>query len=195
VPAPCNLILASSSPRRQALLKELGLPFEICAADSDGPVVSSLPGERVAGHALFKAQQIAAQNPGCWVLSGDTLVYGASEFFEKPRDKSQARRMLQRLEVIGEHRVYTACCLISPASEVFQHVDSAKVAFQAIPAGDLETYLNGDEWRDKAGSYAIQGWAAQYASCAAEDFETIVGMSKVTVKKLFVESGFQYPVE
>ena len=187
-----SIILASSSPRRQSLLRRLNIEFDIHPANSDGPILSSDPELRVAGHALFKAREVAAQHENCWVLAGDTLVYGDGEFFTKPDDSAHARYMLQRLQEMGEHRVYTASCLLSPGSEVFQLVDYAVVSFRNIPESDLVSYLNGSEWSDKAGAYAIQGWAGQFANCIAGDFETIVGMSEVTVKKLFAMSGFQF---
>jgi septum formation protein len=173
-------------------LRRLNIEFSIHPANSDGPILSSDPELRVAGHALFKAREVAAEHEKCWVLAGDTLVYGDGEFFTKPDDSSHARYMLQRLQDIGEHRVYTASCLLSPQSEVFQLVEHAVVSFQSIPDSELDVYLDGSEWSDKAGAYAIQGWAGQFASCIAGDFETIVGMSEVTVKKLFAMSGFQF---
>ena len=186
------LILASGSPRRQLLLEQLNINFVVCAADSDGPVVSDNPETRVAGHALFKAQQVAANNPQRCVLAGDTLVYGDGEFFGKPADRRQARQMLLRLQEIGEHRVYTATCLLSDQLQVFQVVNYAVVRFSEVPQPELDLYLTGTEWCDKAGAYAIQGWAGQYASCVSGDFDNIVGMSPIDVKKLFAESGFQY---
>lgn len=157
--------------------------------------MSDDPELRVAGHALFKAREVAAQHDASWVLAGDTLVYGDGEFFTKPDDSAHARYMLQRLQAMDEHRVYTASCLLSPESAVFQLVEYAVVSFQNIPESDLVSYLNGSEWSDKAGAYAIQGWAGQFATCIAGDFETIVGMSEVTVKKLFAMSGFQFSGE
>ncbi len=193
--ASSSLILASSSPRRQDLLRRLNIDFSIHPAKSDGPILSDDPELRVAGHALFKAREVAAQHARSWVLAGDTLVYGDGEFFTKPDDSAHARYMLQRLQAMGEHRVYTASCLLNSESTVFQLVEYAVVSFQNIPESDIASYLNGTEWSDKAGAYAIQGWAGQFASCIAGDFETIVGMSEVTVKKLFAMSGFQFSGE
>lgn len=192
---PASIVLASSSPRRQDLLRRLKIPFSICPAKSDGPIVSDDPAQRVAGHASFKAQEIASKKPNTWVLAGDTLVFGGHDFFAKPVDLPAARQMLLRLQELGEHRVYTALCLLSPSGKAFQQVDYSVVAFDSIPNDELEKYLEGSEWCDKAGAYAIQGWAKGYAHCVYGDIETVIGMSELAVKKLFVLSGFQYSAE
>jgi len=190
-----TLVLASASPRRHKLLDRLGVKFSVCPAHSDGPIVSADPLERVAGHALHKAREVFSANSGKWVLAADTLVYGGQQFFGKPNGQQQARAMLHRLQELGEHRVYTGYCLLDVHGRAFEIVDSAAVVFTSIPEVELENYLYGNEWADKAGAYAIQGWAGEYARCVEGDLDTIVGMSEVAVKKLFAVSGFQFTGE
>ncbi len=184
-----GLVLASGSPRRRDLLDALGLGFEVRSADGDGPIVSDEPGPRVLGHAQFKARQVADSLVGDWVMAADTLVYGAGEFFPKPSDRHHAEMMLRRLGSLGRHQVWTGCCLISPAGEEVDRIDCASVAFTAIPQGELEEYLDGDEWADKAGAYAIQGWAGRYASLEDGEFGTVVGLSETAVLALFAQAG------
>lgn len=183
------LVLASASPRRRDLLKSLDLSFEVCSATGDGPVTSGEPGPRVLGHACFKARQVAVAQQQCWVLAADTLVYGGGDFFPKPTDVSHAQAMLERLVELGQHEVWTGSCLIGPEGKEFQRMDCAKVAFSKIGVKELSKYLQGSEWADKAGAYAIQGWASQYATLLEGEFDTVVGLSKTAVLTLFHQAG------
>ncbi|MCP4093200.1 MAG: Maf-like protein [Planctomycetes bacterium] len=183
------LILASASPRRRELLESLHLDFAVKSASGDGPVVSSDPGERVLGHAFFKARALAEQESGDWILAADTLVYGQGMFFPKPKDRSHAKAMVEQLVAMGEHEVWTGSCLIGPDGQEFGRMDLAKVAFQSIPEADLETYLNGQEWADKAGAYAIQGWAGSYTELLHGEFGTVVGLSQGAVLELFAQAN------
>jgi septum formation protein len=184
-----SLVLASSSPRRRELLESLGLSFSVCGAEGDGPIVSAEPGPRVVGHARFKAQQVAALSTGSWVLAADTLVFGAGEFFPKPTDRRHAQAMLERLVALQTHEVWTGCCLVSPQGEEILRQDCARVHFSKIDSSALQGYLQGTEWSDKAGAYAIQGWAGQYASLLSGDFQTVVGLSETAVLALFHQAG------
>jgi septum formation protein len=183
------LILASASPRRRELLESLNLEFTVRSADGDGPIVSSDPGERVLGHARFKARALAPQCPGDWVLAADTLVYGQGMFFPKPTDRLHAESMLGALVSMVEHEVWTGSCLIGPDGQEIGRTDMAKVAFSEIPKEALESYLDGQEWADKAGAYAIQGWAGSYTKLLEGDFETVVGLSQKAVLELFAQAG------
>lgn len=183
------LVLASSSPRRRELLESMQLDFLVKSANGDGPVVSSEPDERVLGHARFKARALAPLCPGDWILAADTLVYGQGVFFPKPADRAHAESMLGALIAIGEHEVWTGSCLIGPDGQEYGRADLAKVAFSSIPPKALESYLNGQEWADKAGAYAIQGWAGDYTQLLEGDFATVVGLSATAVLELFAQAS------
>ncbi|MDA0666218.1 MAG: Maf family protein [Planctomycetota bacterium] len=184
-----TLVLGSGSPRRRDLLQRLGLNFEIQAAEGDGPVVSDAPASRVVGHANFKAHQVAILKPKRWVLAADTLVYGDGRFLPKPKDRSQAREMLQFLQKVGMHEVWTGACLIGSDGASWSRADRAVVGFAPIPGAELEKLLLGNEWRDKAGAYAIQGWAGKYATLLEGDLDTVVGLAEITVLNLFRAAG------
>lgn len=183
------LVLGSGSPRRRDLLQRLRLDFEIQAADSDGPVVSDLPNLRVEGHARFKAEQVAEIKPNRWILAADTLVYGKGRFLPKPQDSMDAREMLEFLQSIGQHQVWTGACLIAPDGAQWSRADCAEVRFVPIPETEIEKYLRTDEWQDKAGAYAIQGWAGKYATLEQGDLDTVVGLAEITVLSLFTDAG------
>jgi septum formation protein len=93
------------------------------------------------------------------------------------------------LASLGEHQVWTGSCLIGPDGQEFSRTDCAEVAFSEIPITRLEEYLKGSEWVDKAGAYAIQGWAGTYATLVSGDFDTVVGLSKTAVIALFSKAG------
>jgi len=183
------LVLGSGSPRRRDLLQRLQLDFEIQTADGDGPVVSDSPAARVEGHAIFKAKQVASRNPQRWILAADTLVYGDGRFLPKPKDAADAGEMLEFLQSIGQHQVWTGACLIAPDGSQWARADCAEVRFASIPDGELDKYLATAEWKDKAGAYAIQGWAGNYATLEQGDLDTVVGLAEITVLGLFHAAG------
>lgn len=187
--AQATLILASGSPRRRALLERMHLIFQVVPADGDGPASSEDPARRVRHHAEFKARQVARSHPDSWVLAADTLVHAGDRFLPKPSHAEQAREMLEFLVHCGLHQVWTGACLIGPAGEMVSQADSAEVAFRPIPAAALEEYIQGQEWCDKAGAYAIQGWAGQYAELVHGEMDTVVGLSGNAVLDLFAVSG------
>lgn len=183
------LVLASGSPRRRDLLLRLGIDFEIQTAAGDGLAISGRPVERVVGHAAFKAQQVAALKPGRWVLAADTLVFAQGRFLPKPSGPEEAREMLKFLQAIGEHEVWTGASLISSTGARWSRADRALVSFLPIPPLELDSYLSGTEWKDKAGAYAIQGWAGGYARLLDGDLDTVIGLAEITVLGLFHAAG------
>jgi len=183
------LILASGSPRRREMLESLQLDFQVRIADGDGPIVSQNPADRVLGHALFKARALASECPTDWVLAADTLVYGQDKFFPKPKNRAHAKFMLEQLVAMGEHEVWTGSCLIGPDGQEFSRAEMSRVAFEVIPPQALTRYLEGREWTDKAGAYAIQGWAGAYTQLLEGDFNTVVGLSQSAVLELFAQAG------
>jgi septum formation protein len=188
--APPRLVLASASPRRRALLAELGVACEIVAAPDDGPPCSRDPAERVVGHARHKARLAAAARPDAWVLAGDTLVVLDGEFLAKPRDRGDAERMLRALGG-RTHEVWTGTVLRAPDGREDVRADCARVRFARPPEPELRRYLDGEEWRDKAGAYGIQGWAGEWASLESGSLGTVIGFDAGTVGALLAEAGLR----
>lgn len=191
--AVADLVLASASPRRRELLQKLEIPFTCEDPGSDGPVESENPAERVLAHARFKAAQIAVRLKNRWVLAADTLVFKDGRFYPKPVDRSEAASMLQSL-MAATHQVWTGICLLAPDGHRFETADCAVVEFQEIPPADLSVYLEGSEWCDKAGAYAIQGWAGAFTSLLRGDYETVVGLSTASVAALLKRADFPHAV-
>lgn len=179
------LVLASTSPRRSALLAAAGFRFEVLDPGPDGPGNHAEPGRRVLQHAAFKALAGARLRPGRWLVAADTLVWCRGRFLPKPADAGEARDMLQWLAET-EHQVWTGVCVVDPDGRLRQRADRAEVRFRPIPAAELEAYLQGSEWQDKAGAYAIQGWAGAWTELLSGSLDTVIGLDPNTVADLIV---------
>lgn len=186
-----RLILASASPRRRELLASLGLACECRPAPDDGPAISALPAGRVLGHARHKAATVrAGLAEPAWILAADTLVWQDARFLSKPADRAEAEGMLRALS--GRvHEVWTGTVLLAPDGSSHERADAARVRFGELPEPDLADYLAGAEWRDKAGAYGIQGWAARHARLESGDLGTVIGLSAAAVEGLLAQAGYR----
>jgi septum formation protein len=187
------LILASGSPRRRQVLTELGLPFVVIPASSDGPSLATDPAKRVLDHARFKAQEVHQDHPEDWVLGADTMVFCQGIALGKAADVTEARQMIARLVAAGNHEVWTGAALLGPNGQVHSRADVARVSFREPPAAALDQYLAGEEWYDKAGAYAIQGWAGSFATLEQGWRGTVVGLAKEAVLGLYEAAGLPMP--
>jgi septum formation protein len=185
-----RLILASSSPRRQDLLREAGIAFEARPAH--------IPEERKAGEppveyarrlAFEKAQAIARDLPNRHVLGADTIVVVDGEVLEKPNDPRDAARMLRLLSGRG-HQVITAVCLLAPQGPPDTRFTSTLVHFRELAEEEVRRYVASGEPMDKAGAYAIQGGAAGWIQRIEGDYSNVVGLPLPLVKEMLRAGGF-----
>lgn len=172
-PTDQRLVLASSSPRRAALLRSAGLEFEIEPADVDE---TPLPGEQpepyVARVAHDKAAAVA--RPGCLVLAADTTVDAGGEILAKPVDDADARRMLRLLS--GDtHLVHSGVVVIGEGVTRSQVV-TTEVRFVDLTSEVIDWYVATGEANDKAGAYAIQGRAAAFVESLNGSVTNVVGL-------------------
>ena len=182
-----TLVLASTSPRRHALLKQADIPFVTLDPLVEESSICAEPGGRVAELAVQKALAGALKRPEDWILAADTLVFQQGSFFPKPTGPGDARRMLQRLS--GEkHQVWTGVALKCPGISVLTLADSAEVSFEEIPEKWLNSYLSGTEWKDKAGAYGIQGAVGRFATVLRGEEQTVVGLNIPSVLSLLREA-------
>jgi septum formation protein len=184
------LILASSSPRRQELLREAGIPFEVYPA--------RIPEERSAGEyplqyacrlAREKAQAVAREFPGRYVLGADTIVVVGDQVLEKPRDAEDASRMLRLLSG-RSHQVITGVSLVGGAGETDTRSATAQVYFRKLETDEINRYIEGGEPMDKAGAYAIQGGAASWIERVEGEYSNVVGLPLSLVKAMLRSSGW-----
>lgn len=179
------LVLASASPRRTDILSAAGWGHRVAPADVDE---TPLPGEGALDAcrrlALAKARAGAAALDAGTVLGADTVVVLDGRLLGKPADRDAARAMLADLSG-REHEVATAVALVRrPDGAEVADVAVSRVAFDVLDAATLEAYLDTDEWRDKAGAYAIQGHAGAFAHLRAGDLDTVIGLSMGLVNDL-----------
>jgi septum formation protein len=185
------LILASASPRRQELLREAGIAFEVHPAHVPEQRASNEPPRGYAERlAREKAQAVARRFPQRYVLGADTIVLVGEEVLEKPRDASDAARMLRLLSGRG-HSVVTAVSLASPRGNTATRNAETKIYFRKIEEVEIQRYIAGGEPMDKAGAYAIQGGAGQWAERIEGDYSNVVGLPVSLVTEMLRAAGFR----
>ncbi len=169
-----HLILASRSPRRQELLKQVGIPFIVkTAAVDEAEVDITNPVEKVKQLASLKAKHIPLGKE-LVVLGADTVVSYKDEIFEKPHDKDEAYRMISALS--GEvHDVYTGVMIRSLKNETV-FVERTKVEFWPLTNEEIEWYLESKEPYDKAGAYGIQSLGSVLVKAIHGDYYNVVGL-------------------
>lgn len=189
---PVTLYLASRSPRRVELLKQLGLSCEIVPADIDE---SPLPGELPEHYVVRLAQEKAAaclknrasaecQHP---ILAADTTVAMAGKVLGKPLDDDDARNMLQALSG-SVHQVHTAVALAF-AGTIDVVLSTTLVEMMSLSPAQIEHYLASNEHRDKAGSYGIQGLAGAWISRIEGSYTGVMGLPVYETANLLRKYG------
>jgi septum formation protein len=171
------LILASASPRRQALLRLVGIRFEIIPSQADERFLpGETPEEHVIRLAREKAMEVAGKHRDRWVLAADTVVEIDGKVLGKPRDHREAEEMLQNLSH-REHRVLTGYCILRfPSLEKREGKVISRVKFKDLSQEEIRWYLNTGEPFDKAGAYAIQGRAAFMVKEVQGSYTNVVGL-------------------
>ncbi|MGN1399760.1 MAG: Maf family protein [Erysipelotrichaceae bacterium] len=170
-----KIILASGSPRRRELMAMLGYDFEVVVSDVEEIIDERLSfQDTVKSLAIRKAQAVYEKYPDCLVIGADTIVVVDDRILGKPKDQKQAKEMLQLLSD-RSHNVMTAVAFIS-SKEQYVICDCSRVKFNEIPSDQIEAYVLTDEPYDKAGGYAIQGWAGKYIREIEGNFYTIIGL-------------------
>jgi septum formation protein len=169
------LVLASASPRRLALLAQIGIvPDRIVATDIDEtPLPRELP--RVHAQRLARAKAASVSEPGCYVLAADTVVGVGRRILPKAQTELEARACLALLSG-RRHRVITAVVLHAPDGRRAERVAESVVTFARLTEQQRDAYLASDEWRGKAGGYAIQGRAAAFIRFLSGSYSNVVGL-------------------
>ena len=186
------LILASASPRRLDLLRQIAVePDQIVPADIDetaGP--KELPQAYAERMARAKAARIAAARPDAFVLAADTVVACGRRILPKPADMAEARACLTLLSG-RRHRVYGGVCAMAPGGALAVRVAMTVVAFDRLPASTIDAYLAGGEWHGKAGGYGIQGCAALFVRSLRGSYSNVVGLPLFETARLLRGLGYR----
>ena len=185
-----RVILASKSPRRKELLKQIFSDFEIIVKETDETLAHGIhPKEGVQllaerkGRATLdylKSEGESAEQ--LLVISSDTLVELDGEALGKPHDEKEAKDMLRRLSG-RSHNVHTGVA-VHKGDSCLSGVATTVVRFRSLSDGEIEEYVRGGEPMDKAGAYGIQGGAGKFVEGIDGDFDTVVGLSLRLTKTL-----------
>ena len=183
-PAP-PLLLASRSPQRRAILEQLAIPFEAVVPQYDEELLSADPIAEVERHAQGKARSVAGIAGDRPVLGVDTEVVLDGRVYGKPGDEAEAEAMLEELS--GQtHEVVSGLCLLTPAWEELRHAVT-RVSFRALTPRELGLYVVSEEWRERAGGYAIQGLGAALVERIDGDYLNVVGLPTALLVRLLAE--------
>ncbi|MGA9508608.1 MAG: Maf family protein [Candidatus Sulfotelmatobacter sp.] len=184
------LILASASPRRQELLRNAGIQFEVQPADIDEtPLESEAPRDCAERLARKKALGVSRERPKDYVLGADTIVIIDRMILGKPRDSADAARMLRLLSG-RTHEVITGVCLVDPvAGDAEQASETTRVMMREISDDEIRDYVATGEPMDKAGAYAIQGIASRWIPRIEGDYSNVVGLPVALVCSMLKKRG------
>lgn len=170
-------ILASASPRRQELLRSVGLIFKTIPAHvNETYLEGETPRQHVKRLSIDKATVIAEKYHKAWVLGADTIVVIDGLILGKPKNKNEARKMLQKLSG-HEHKVFTGFTLAHLAAKVCRtNVVQSVVRFKTISPEEMEWYIGCEEPYDKAGGYAAQGKGAYFIKSIRGSYTNVIGL-------------------
>ena len=180
-----KIILASKSPRRKGLLSQVGYTYECVVSEKEENTDAVQPSDVVKELSQQKAEDVCAKiekegqmEEDCLVIGADTIVAKDSEIFGKPKDTEDAKRMLSALQG-REHSVWTGVTLIylrdgKKKKKVF--AEETKVHMYSMSEQEIEEYIRTKEPEDKAGAYAIQGYAAKFIKKIDGDYNNVVGL-------------------
>ncbi|WP_347860941.1 Maf family protein [Salimicrobium sp. PL1-032A] len=169
-----TLILASSSPRRQELLKQVHLPFSLREQNFDeARITATDPRKKVEQLAWNKGKNVPIEE-GEVILTSDTVVSYQGQIFEKPNSEEEARRMMEAMSG-NVHEVMTAVYIRSKEQAVL-FTETTEVEFWSLDSQDLDWYVKTGDPYDKAGGYGIQSLGAMFVKRIDGDYYTVMGL-------------------
>ncbi|GMU61154.1 MAG: Maf-like protein [Myxococcaceae bacterium] len=185
-----ELLLASTSPARRALMDALGLPYRAVPPEVDEEVPAGTAAPRaVAVLAERKARAVLAKHPGALVIGADQLVSLEGRTLGKPSDALAAAKQLQSLS--GKtHDIYTALCVVGPAFLVGE-VDAARMTVWPLSADDVGAYVATGEWQGCAGGYRVEGRGQALFQRIEGDRAAIQGLPMQRLVRVLREAGLK----
>lgn len=189
-----RFILASASPRRRELLKQIGVTFEVMPAKGEEVITKEQPEQAVMELSRQKAEEIAAgiQDEQVLVLGADTVVAYDGKILGKPKDETDARAMLSMLNG-RTHSVFTGVTVIvirNGKSEIHSFYEETKVTMYPMTDAQISYYIQTEEPMDKAGAYGIQEGAV-FIEKINGDYNNVVGLPVAKIFYKMLESGIE----
>jgi len=176
-----RIILASASPRRKELLRQIGVKFDVMVSDKETDIDSTDPVKACEKQAMQKALDIEEKaglkyKEDHIIIAADTIVALEGSILGKPKDKEEARLMLEKISG-KKHKVYTAVCVFNSRLKTHKSfVEETAVEVAELSKKDIDFYLSKDEAYDKAGAYAIQGLFSRYIVGIEGDYYNVMGL-------------------
>ncbi|MDP3747143.1 MAG: Maf family nucleotide pyrophosphatase [Phenylobacterium sp.] len=191
---PQRLVLASASPRRLDLLRQIGLtPDAVDAAEIDEtPLKNETPRQSALRLACAKAAAVAAKQPEAFVLAADTVVAVGSRILPKVETQAEGRKCLELLSGRA-HRVLTGVAVQAPGGRMASRLVESRLHFKRLLPAEIEAYLQGGEGVGKAGGYAIQGRAGAFVMAIQGSYPAVVGLPLYETLNLLTGLGFSRP--
>lgn len=187
-----KLILASASPRRLDLLKQIHLvPDAVHPAEIDEtPLKHELPKDLAVRLAAQKASAAAGNFPGAFILAADTVVACGRRILPKAENEEQARKCLEMLSG-RRHHVYGGIALVTPHGDLREKLCDTVVHFKSLQKQEINHYVISKEWSGKAGGYAIQGYAGVFIKSIRGSYSNVVGLSLYDTMALLKGAGYK----
>lgn len=167
------------------LLKRVGyIPDEIDVPDINEFIKQGeKPGRYVIRMARSKAEIVSRRHKNSYIIAADTVIFSGAKIYGKASNKEEALKTLKQLSG-KKHRVYGGICIISPYKNILLRTIITHVSFRIITEEELDDYLDSEEWKGKAGCYAIQGMASKFVKRINGNYDNVVGLSLVDADKM-----------
>jgi septum formation protein len=187
-----ELVLASASPRRLDLLRQIGIvPTQVDPAEIDEtPQKGELPANYAKRIAAAKLASVAPRHPACFVLAADTVVACGRRILPKAEDQNSARRCLELLSG-RRHHVLGAITIAAPDGKRIERLVDTSVIFKRLSEAEIAAYVAEGEGLGKAGGYAVQGRAAVFVRAISGSYSNVVGLSLYDVGAMLTGLGFK----
>jgi septum formation protein len=191
-PKSSVLVLASASPRRLELLRQIGIePDQVDPADIDEtPGKDETPRRLALRLAIGKAAAVAPRHPGAYVLGSDTLVAVGRRILNKPEGEAEARRMLGLLSGRA-HMVLTGVAVIAPDGRIASRVVETRVRFKRLSAQEMDSFIAAGDWKDAAGGYKVHQRAGGFVTDLSGSFSAVVGLPLYETRMLLEGLGWR----
>ena len=188
-----QLILASASPRRLDLLKQINItPDGVCPANIDeSPRDKEKPKALAARLSCEKAKHVQQSNKDCFILAADTVVGCGHQILDKAETAEQARTFISKLSA-RRHHVYGGITLICPDGKIITRTCDTIVQFKKLTSQDIDSYIQSGEWDGKAGGYAIQGYAGSFVKFMSGSYSNVVGLSLYDTINILQSGGYKF---
>jgi septum formation protein len=187
-----NLILASSSPRRQDLLKKIGITkFSVEPPEIDEtPLKNEKPSNLVKRLAQEKAKAIYSTHAGNFIVAADTIVVCSHKILQKPQNKQEATKQIESLSG-KNHQVFTAVAVISPIGKTVVKLVKTKIKLKKLSQEEITNYIDLNDWQGRCGSYSIEGEFEKFVLEFQGSYSSVIGLPTNKVYQVLTGLGYK----